>query len=347
MTKKEKQVKTCIYCKSQYQAARSNQSYCSTRCKEDARLEKKRIATAKRKANNLLKRERLFDGSAFALYLVAEVKRGKTVQILSEHTSATFLELYKLSKLRTSYSGFKDGKPQRFYELSHIQPVSQPNFVGLLHPRNLVIATQSFNRSRGTAPPNLQESGKKIPRIDLIPKWSVSAKDTKAKILKKIKTFLGASILKDFYKEARISLTRKNSLQKKLTKLGIAIPEDMSLEQLDEIYKSATGKTVISTYERYHAPLALVLQQEIVRLNINGGQYGNLLEEVLEDSLKFYSSIKKFTEAQEQFIYRQVQRLLHGDKVQAFDLEVLVKYLPQTVPSFDSRDGQQGSVKHR
>lgn len=323
MTKKEKPVKNCIYCKSQYQAARSNQSYCSTRCKEDARLEKKRIATAKRKAKNLQKRERLFDGSAFALYLVAEVKRGKTVQILSQHNSATFLELYRLSKLRTSYSGFKDGKPQRFYELSHIQPVKQPNFVGLLHPGNIVIATQSFNRTRRTKFPDRQESGKKIPTADLVPKWSVSMTETKAQILKKIKAFLGASTLNDFYQEARLSLTRKNVLRKKLTKLGIETTENMSLEQLDEIYESATGKTVISNYERYNAPIAYVLQQEILRLNINVGQYGNLLEEVLADSLRFYSGTKRFTDAQEQFIYRQAQCLLHGDKVQAFELEAL------------------------
>jgi len=316
--RKPRPEKKCLFCNKGFLPKRNDAIYCSTEHKEEHRKQKNREQTLR---NKLARRANKFIETAFADYLIRECKRSETVEVLQNHDADSFLELFRLSKKKTLYSGFEDGKPSGFYELSHIQPVKQEQRLGLLHPQNLVLATKTYNRSRSTKAPEAQERGLAALRQDLHPKWKVGTSDTRKTILAKIQAYLGSSVLDPFLLEAKLTRTKKNDLIRKLAKIGVKPSFSLNLEQLQDLYQVHTGKDVSSSYNSQPGYLSWVLQKELERFSIDAGLYALLLDHLLRSSID--RDPLGITKEQEDFIYQQVQNLLHGDAVQDFDLDLI------------------------
>lgn len=145
-----KLTKSCKHCNENFLTSKANKLFCSRKCKESHTTFIRRENAQKLRLKRLKTREFLLNGSAFARYLVTEVKRAGTLEILHKVTSNELLEILKITRNRTKYNGIYKGKVERHFEISHIIAVKDPSRLGLLHPLNMVIAPSNFNRKRGT-----------------------------------------------------------------------------------------------------------------------------------------------------------------------------------------------------
>ncbi|WP_125888206.1 hypothetical protein [Pseudomonas luteola] len=200
--------RTCEHCKAPYQTSQIKSKYCSSACKSEANQ-------LTRKSKKLSNRKLKLPSTGFYAYLLREVRRAGTVEVLTGLTSKDLSELLKLRKECNKASGFENGKVRKGkFELSHICPVQGTAFLGLLHPANLVITTVAYNRSRGVS---YSGGDRYIVRSDLQNKWSVNEEMTDTQVYRMIQRFLGGE-LDNFLCEHNLSLTQRQTLINKLAK---------------------------------------------------------------------------------------------------------------------------------
>lgn len=189
--------KTCNHCKKEFKAKRVDAKFCSPKCQQ-----------GNKKALKISKRLKKLPRTSFVRWLVHEVKRAGTVEILKD---TSLPELQVLRKKRNLYSGFSGGKVQtNVYDLAHIAPVCHPKIVGLLHPENLAIVPSSFNRSYKAQ--WVEGSGRYILRSSLKQQWRVCSDTPEADVIKKITRYLGAEKLSEFVADNDLTLTFRESL---------------------------------------------------------------------------------------------------------------------------------------
>lgn len=209
----------CQECQKPFTTSRYGARFCSNACKSAN-------AYSRRKAAKVERRKLKMPSTGFYAYLLREVRRAGTVEVLTGLTASDLSELLRLRKQLNKASGFENGKVrQGGYELSHICPVAGTALLGLLHPANLVITSVSFNRRRGTS---YSGGGKFLERSKLQEKWKVTEDHTDTKVYAMIQKFLGSE-LNDFLVEHVLSLTQRQTLINKLAKL-IAAADDVSVE---------------------------------------------------------------------------------------------------------------------
>jgi hypothetical protein len=184
------------------------------------------------------------------------------------------LELYSLTKKRTRYSGYTEGKTTAVYELSHIVPVKGlQERIGLLNPRNLVIAPSRWNRRNvGKKLQSLNPAvGLSIPRSDLQAKYSVTETTTDKQLLKKVETLLKDE-WRGFVSEVAVTRNQTDTLKAKLKKQEIDFPVWASLDELKVLAAAQDvgffGLTLDPETE-YHVLLA-----EIDRLGFHRPEHG-------------------------------------------------------------------------
>lgn len=206
-------------CKQPFTTSQHGAKFCSVTCKSAA-------AYSKRKAAKVKRRKLKMPSTGFYSYLLREVRRAGSVEVLTGLTSKDLSELLKLRKELNKAAGFENGKVrQGEYELSHICPVKGTALLGLLHPANLVITSVSYNRKRGSS---YSGGGKFVERSKLQDKWKVTDDHTDTNVYSMIQKFLGNE-LNDFLAEHVLSLTQRQTLINKLAKL-IAAADDVSVE---------------------------------------------------------------------------------------------------------------------
>lgn len=233
-----KKTKSCKSCKNKFTPIRSTGLYCSVSCRSSYHDRKKARATAKK----VDRRKAKIPSNSFFQWIAAECKRAGSVEIL---TNTDLSELYNLRRKTVLASGVVDGKPMRFpanpeaVELSHICPASHEQLVGLLHPRNMVLAPAIYNRRRGS---NYSGGGMWLLRGALQPQWLVTDGMTSGDILELVQRFLGAS-LNEFLELHNITINHRSKLIKKLSEIT-SYPESNF-----EYWKTSEIEYALSDYD--------------------------------------------------------------------------------------------------
>lgn len=238
MVKKKEQLSTelkqCRHCEKDFKG-RANKVYCSEKCATGARVNRHRKKKADSQVRRYIKKADKFVQTGFALWLLKEIKRAGTVQILEGHTAESLHDLYRLKRQCSKYSGYSEGKPTGSYHLSHIWPVrALKGKIGLLHPLNLVIAPKGFNLRHGAKQPSRLDVGLYLPTAVLFEKHNLRAHDTAEKVFKKVEKLLGRE-WKSFIATLTIQQTQEQQLRAKLKKLEIPAPAHLSLDELRQI----------------------------------------------------------------------------------------------------------------
>ncbi len=189
----------------------SKQIYCSTKCRKVAhRRSKARKTREQQKRSNMLQNEEV-------LYLVRQCRRAGTVEILSGHTSDSFIETMKLIR----------NKPKADVHICHIAPVKGETSIGLFHCQNLFYGGSFQNRSLGNR--QLGKEGLAIEKSKLSPKWAIAENHSTNDVLVKIEEYLGR-ILDEYIKNSPIRKSKRAQLAHKITKLSTKESIDKLLE---------------------------------------------------------------------------------------------------------------------
>lgn len=207
----------CLHCRKTFRSKSTTSKYCDKTCSNSHRATKK-----------LKNRVDGFASTSFGKWLLGALKQAGTVAAL---TDVNIEELYSLWKQCREYNGYGHDLPRtELYQLSHIAPANGVGIVGLLHPRNLVIAPAQYNFKRQQQWDGV--SGRYINCFDANPALSISKGDDSAVIIKKIRKLLGDSFDK-FLIAHKLNLTLRAKLAQKLKKAGCSVAdEQMSLEEL-------------------------------------------------------------------------------------------------------------------
>lgn len=230
---------SCEECKNDFTTHRHGQRFCSSACKSTFT---KRENKSNRQKATIQRRKEKLPHSGFGNYLLREVRRAGTVQVLSGLTSVE--EIERLQSLRSSCTlanGFDNGKIRKDYELSHIAPVSSKGAMGLLCAKNLVITTRTYNRQRGKS---YSGGGAFILRSDLLAKWQINEKHSDAQVYAKIEKFLG-SVLDDYLALHAPNYTVRMQLINRLAKKEI---ESRNLTNKQEIERQTAAIKNILQY---------------------------------------------------------------------------------------------------
>jgi hypothetical protein len=182
---------SCPVCGDHFTTTRKGHIYCSDGCRNKAH--RKTLAKKKTKSRNerLAVKLKKLSSSSFGIWLVGELRRAGTVEVLRGHTKETLDDLVRLRKVCNKFSGYEEGRPLRHYEIAHIYPVNGTLGVGRLHPVNLVIAAADFNRSHGVSEP--LDAGQQLycAYETLDDRWVLASDLTTQEVLKKAKSYLG------------------------------------------------------------------------------------------------------------------------------------------------------------
>jgi hypothetical protein len=306
--------KVCQHCNKEFTATRKSQKYCSRHCSSAASVKSYRKRKASVNDKKWATKYDRFKSSPFASYLIRETRRAGTVQVLSGNTAESLLELFALTKQRTRFSGYEDGKPQRGYELSHIQPVKQKNRLGLLHPLNLVISPASFNRTNvgGKTKSISSKAGMSLPLADLQKQYVVLPETSDVSILKKIQTLLGEDF-KTFVGTVAIAATQADQLRKQLAKKDIETPPWADLSELKVLAASADVSYFSLSLDP--EPEYSVLLSEVRRFGWGSGQYRpyvKWLQRIEEFELSFDDPYHPALDLLTESLVDEVLHLLHG-----------------------------------
>lgn len=228
------ELKQCRHCEKEF-FGRTNKHYCSDKCATGARVARHRKKKVDSRVRKYVKKADRFLQTGFALYILKELKRAGTVQILEGHTAETLHELHRLKRQCSRFSGYDKGKPSGSYHLSHIWPVKAlEGKIGLLHPLNLVIAKKEYNLRHGSKQPNLLGVGRYLPTAALLEKHKLREHDTAAQVFKKVERLLGLE-WQSFISTLTIQATQEQQLRQKLKKLDIPAPAHLSLDELRQL----------------------------------------------------------------------------------------------------------------
>ena len=320
----------CLYCKSEFTPKRKDSKYCCRHHKDKhQQLQRKELRkkicrkTSKEKLrikfNKLVK-------SSFGLWLSSAIKRSGTVEIFKDFTSQTLHELHTLKKKATAYSGYDNGVPTGYYQLSHIFSVKgDSSAIGTIHPENLVIAPRDWNYKNSTTA--LQGTGRSIDRSELKHKWSVRNSNTPSEVLGKLKSYLGKEFNK-FLIGVQVSRSQVDQLTDKLKKFTL-IPANPRLDDLKEL--ATLNNIKVFNAISLPAPEHHVLKSEFERLGLQSNwSYWIVSQLVLNESC--YSiglaRLEKSTPSDYlKFVYDQAYNCLHGKSMKfVFDAKPATDY---------------------
>ena len=309
----------CSHCVKLFQPIRIGHLYCSATCRKLEFKAKKRAETKKKSTRRIGKKLEKLSGSSFGRYLVRELKRAKTVEILQGHTADSLTQLVALRRACTAASGFENGESLGVYELSHIYPVgnSKSALIGLLNTNNLTITPKEFNRKHSTKTPTYGYIGESIPRKDLDPKLRVLESDESTKILQLVRSYIGEEFDSWLNKHV-ITATQRQALLRNLKKAGFNADSlhGLNLEQL----KAMAADEDVAYFHMSRSPESIenVLIKELGRLNL-GSEFLDAFKWLDdEDMIDFCSPEKYFTGTVEQrkqlkeFMTDQSLACLHG-----------------------------------
>jgi hypothetical protein len=118
----------CAHCEALFEPTRRGHLHCSDTCRKLRNKAKNKVISDKKRKRRLEQKVKKLASSTFGRYLVREIKRAKTAQILTGHSAASLKALVALRRRCTIASGYKEGEPLGTYELSHIWPVNPKAF---------------------------------------------------------------------------------------------------------------------------------------------------------------------------------------------------------------------------
>jgi hypothetical protein len=309
----------CNYCVGLFHPLRVGHIYCSDTCRK-LKFKAKRASEAKKKLSRRLEKKLgILSASAFGKFLIREIRRAETVQILHGQTAASLADLVSLKRRCTSAAGFKDGESLGAYELSHIYPVgnSKSKHIGLLSPKNLTIAPKEFNRKHSTKLPSCGYLGESIPRSTLNPQWGIQDNSSSQEILALARKFVGADF-DNWLKKHNITLTQKQGLIRSLKKAGYYEERlrDLNLKELQAIANDEDVGYFHMTASP--AEINMVLMDELKRLKIGSPLLTALEYLEHEEWDSFYNSKFKFIGSDserkvlKEYLITQSLACLHG-----------------------------------
>lgn len=356
MVKKKKgqlstEIKQCRHCGKDFRG-RANKSYCSDKCATSSRVARHRKKKTDSQVRRYVKKADKFAQTGYALWLLRELQRAGTVQILQGHTADTLHELHRLKRQCSRFSGYDQGKPTGRYHLSHIWPVKAiEGKIGLLHPLNLVIATKEYNLRHGAQQPSHLDAGRYLPTAASLEKHKLSEYDTAAQVFKKVEKLLGHE-WKAFIATLTIQQTQEQQLRAKLKKLDIPAPAQLSLDELREL--ADNRQVSYFSNDITTADPVTVTLSELDRLGHSSGEfsvYRRWLQLLWEDdwSLDVREEIKD-RELVESCILNDVWAILHGVSLPKRPLrqqEALLEFnrekaqRPRSVPPYEKDKEQQ------
>lgn len=302
----------CPFCRDYFVPKSKKSIYCCREHKEKQQaLDRKRERRKNKQSNKdrISRKFNLLKKSSFGLYLVSQIKRSGTVEILRGFNSQNLKELHRIKRKATSFSSFKDGVSNEDYHLSHIfSAKGNETSIGTIHPENLVITPANWNFKHSSIATD--GTGRSILKSTLSPKWTVKTADSIAEVLGKARAYLGSEFNK-FISGAQFS-SQKEQLRKKLTKLT-KVPSNASLsdmKKLAELHGVSTFN-ITSTAE----PVVKVLKHELERLNkTDHWTYWLINQLFLEYSFESETFAKKELDTPEShadFVIEQALNLLH------------------------------------
>ncbi len=306
---------SCKHCVGLFQPVRTGHFYCSDTCRKLAFKAKNRAKTQAKRNKKLSVKLQKLAYSAFGIYLIKELRRAKTVEILKGHTSETLTALVQLRRRCTAIGGYDDGNSQGYYELSHIYPVSGKDRVGLLNLANLAITSKIFNRKHGTKLPIEGYMGSSIPRTSLLKEWKVADSLKALDVLKLARKYLGEEF-DNWLKKHLISQTQKDAILKKLKEAGydIEVLKTLDLKQL----KQLATEDEISYFSMDKNPEEewLVARDELERLRLDNSIYRHLdLYHKAYFSFTDYTTFAEHSDTEVKFknhLVQQAYLCMHG-----------------------------------
>lgn len=313
---------SCKHCVGLFQPIRTGHFYCSDTCRKLAFKAKNRAKTQAKRNRKLSEKLKKLANSAFGIYLVKELRRAKTVEILQGHDSETLSALVQLRRLCTSAGGYEDGDSLGYYELSHIYPVSGKDRIGLLNSTNLAITPKTFNRKHGTKTPVDGYMGSSIPKASLLNHWKVPDFLDSLEVLKLARKYIGEEF-DVWLKKHLISQTQRSTILKKLKEAGYD-SDALKTLGLRELKAIATDEEIsYFNSDKKPADLENITLSEMQRLNLNSKltQILSMFRE-LDDTFgtpkyEFKGSEKELNSFRE-FVCHQALLCMHG---QTFERE--------------------------
>jgi len=212
----------CKHCQKQFRTTSVKKIYCTLQCQKEATKKKRRVSRTDRATH-----------SAFFYHLAYECERAGTLQILTGHTVESLVALYEVYKVKLRANRYGETKD---YEISHIHPVRSDSAetIGLYHASNLVVVPTKLNREHGT---QHYGHGLSINRNALVSKHSVEKGAPRKQTVQRIIAFLGADVVADAVKVAKIQPTQRHKLLSWLhDHLDPTVPEQRAhLDNLDDM----------------------------------------------------------------------------------------------------------------
>jgi len=320
---------TCPACKKRFRTTSIKKIYCTPQCQKEATKKKRRVFRTNRATH-----------SAFFFHLAYECERAGTLQILTGHTVESLVALYDVYKLKLKanrYGATKD------FEISHIHPVrGDSDAIGLFHPTNLVVVPTKLNREHGA---QHYGHGLSINRNALVSKHSVEKGASRKQTVQRIIAFLGADVVADAVKIAKIQPTQRHKVLSWLhDHIDPTVPEQRAqLDNLDDMTtialtglkatlegKESSGFTIKTTI---FTPFD-VMSQELERQ----AQYRPELTEVLDVICKRVSAFTAYHMSRTTLNEEEAQAVfdvLHGKPVDAIR-DVLTEFVERHTSIMDN-----------
>jgi hypothetical protein len=306
----------CPHCKALFKPVRRGHVHCSDTCRKLRNKAKNKVISDQNRKRRLAEKMKKLASSTFGRYLIRELKRAKTVQILTGQSAENLKALVALRRRCTTASGYEEGEPLGTYELSHIWPVKSTNSIGLLCDENLVIAPKTFNRQHAQKFPVNALVGKAIPDATLSDQWKVAEGMDSLQVLKLARSFMGEEFDK-WLASFLISSSQRDQLIKNLVKAGLPKRrlQELKLRQL----KALAEEEEILYFDISTNPqdVRSLLREETERLGV-GRELGLLLERLesedcpLEPSGWHFEGEREDQEEFERFVIDQTFLCLHG-----------------------------------
>jgi hypothetical protein len=228
----------------------------------------------------------------FGRYLLNEIKRAGTVEILHGQTSDKLKALVALRRRCTALGGYDKGEPRRVYELSHVWPVVATSSLGLLDADNLVITPKEFNRRHGQKFPVTGYQGKSIPRSSVSSDWDVKEGMKPLEILKLVRRYLGA-VFDTWLSSYVITASQREVLIKNLVRAGLSKSQLLSMRTSQ--LRSLSEEEELPYFDLNKDPTEIlsVVIEELKRLSL-GSELLTPLELILEEEWELVTPDKVF-----------------------------------------------------
>lgn len=314
--------KLCKNCLQPFQYKRKSAEFCKEYCKKAHKARRLKTQQGKR----LYRAET----SAFFYYLADECKRAETVEVLPK-TLEELEALHAVYKYRLKANNY--GRNSE-YSICHIFPVQHPFLIGTLTADNVVVSYSRLNSKHSNTA--IAGAGRSISRLALIPKWRLSAGDTKTAAIKHIVDYLGAALVEQLAVKLKLQPTQRQQVFDWLVAShDERIPpvnklEEMTTQELSKLKALVSGEEsgsfAYADPQEYGQVFGYELRR-LVQYRPDLGQAVEAWEAVLEDYIgaelsRHYGKLpKRLTAKLEktlQAIYAEQFALLHGSSVSEF-----------------------------